>query len=273
MIYSISNIAWNPANKNQAYSILQKNNFKGLEVAPGLLFHEIENPISPKKKDIVKVKNELKSYELRLVSMQSLLFGKNNALLFGNSDERKLFFDEVLNVIKLAEILEIPNLVFGSPSNRIIPDGMSQTESNEIAFSTFYKLGQNAHSSGTSISIEPNPKEYGTNFINTMSEAANFVENINCLGITSILDVGALKMNNELKNLESILDSIAGRLNHVHVSEPYLAPAPKNCKELDNLYNLLTNIGYKKAISIEMKNKNYPIEYMEKYLKKISDRK
>ena len=273
MIHSISNIAWNPVNKTQAYSILQKNNFKGLEVAPGLLFCDTENPIKPQKKDIIKVKNELKSFDLNLVSMQSLLFGKNKALLFGNSDERKFFFNEILNVIKLAEILEIPNLVFGSPSNRNIPDGMSQNESNEIAFSTFYKLGQSAHSSGTSISIEPNPKEYGTNFINTMSEAANFVENINCPGISSILDIGALKMNKELTNLESILDNIAGRLNHVHVSEPYLEPAPKNCKELDNLYNLLTKIGYKKAISIEMKNKNYPIEYMEKYLKIISDTK
>ena len=266
MILSVSNISWNPSDKLQAYSLLHKNNITGLEVAPGLLFSHLDDPIHPSNQDLCKVKKELNFYNLQLVSMQSLLYGKKEAQLFGNKKERELFFNELLSVIRLAERLEIPNLVFGSPINRIIPNDMSNTHAENIALKTFSKLGDVAANLGICISIEPNPMEYGTNFINNTNEAIAFVKKLNCHGVKVILDIGSVKMSDDFKNLPNFLHKAINYINHVHISEPYLMPAPESSLEFEYLYNLLYSAGYKKAISIEMLNKNYPIHYIEKFL-------
>ena len=270
MILSISNIAWNPSDKIQVYNLLHKNNFTGLEVAPGLLFSHLDDPIHPSNQDLQKVIKELDFYNLQLVSMQSLLYGKKDALLFGNKKEREFFFNELLNVIQLAEKLEIPNLVFGSPINRIIPNDMCNIDAEDIALITFSKLGDVAAKMGTCISIEPNPVEYGTNFINNTNEAIAFVKKLNCPGVRVNLDIGSVKMNDDFNNLPNILEKAIKYINHVHISEPYLMPAPESSIEFEYLYNLLYESGYKKAISIEMLSKNYPIHHIEKFLIKMS---
>ena len=59
-------------------------------------------------------------------------------------------------------------------------------------------------------------------------------------------------------------------LNHVHISEPYLEPAPSDFLEFKKLYNLLNKLGYKKALSIEMKSKNIDIRTIKKCLSTIA---
>lgn len=270
MILSISNIAWSPSEKLKAYSLLLSNNFEGLEIAPGLFFSHLDDPVSPSNKDIFRAKAELNLYDLKLVSMQSLLYGKKEAQLFGNKQQRDLFHDELIKIINLAERLEIPNLVFGSPTNRSIPSHISSSEAEDIAISMFSRLGDVAMSSGTCISLEPNPKEYGTNFINNMEEAVSFIKKINSSGIKAILDVGSIKMNDDYDDLRQIVYDSRDFLNHVHVSEPYLGPAPESSFEYEILHNLLYEFGYKKAISIEMQNKNCPLDYIDNLMKKMT---
>ena len=270
MIFSISNIAWLPSNRIQAYSLLQKNKFTGIEIAPGLLFNNSENSINPSNEEIKKIKDELRSFNLELVSMQSLLYNREEAKLFGDYKQRELFLNEITNVINLAERLEIPNLVLGSPKNRIIPKKVVYSEAEDIALSTFIKLGDLASISGTCISIEPNPKEYGTNFINNTNEAIDFIKKIDSKGIRAILDIGSLKMNGEYDNLDKIIDNIKDYLNHVHLSEPYLEPAPKSSLDFQHLYNSLKRVKYNKAISIEMKYNGCYLDTVKKSLSMMS---
>lgn len=270
MILSISNIAWHPSNRLSIYSALQKFNFTGLEIAPGLLFNHADNPFNPLESELNKIIDELNNFNLKIVSMQSLLFGKKDALLFGNSDQRQIFFDGMLEAIKLAERLNVPNLVFGSPSNRNISKGMKLIDAQDIARSTFTKLGEVALNAGTSISIEPNPQEYGTNFINNMNQAISFIKKIESPGIKAILDIGSIKMNNEFDDLPNLISKSIAHLNHVHISEPYLMPAPQSFSEYEYLYNLLLKAGYEKALSIEMKSENISINNIEACLSKMS---
>lgn len=271
MILSISNIAWDPEDRLEVYSLLQKYHFKGLEFAPGLLFNSSTNPFNPEHHEIKKVLQELNLFDLKVVSMQSLLFGKQNALLFGDPDERKFFFNSMLDVIKLAERLNVPNLVFGSPANRNIGKDISHDHAREIAYSTFQELGKIAANAGTSILMEPNPREYGTNFINTMHEAISFVKELNSPGIKSILDIGSLKMNDEFKELSSLISESIHYLNHVHISEPYLKPAPKLLDEYQDIYKMLHNFEYDKSLSIEMKSDDVSVYNIEDCLSKMSE--
>ena len=266
MIYSVSNIAWLPIEREKSYSILKNNNLSDIEIAPGLLFHSSIDPYNPTEIEIKSVLTELKQYELSIISMQSLLYNISDAFLFGNKFEQKTFKNSIRNAIVLASKLNIPNLVFGSPKNRIIPKGMKYFDALDLAQDTFFNLGKLAYENGTCIAIEPNPKLYGTNFINSYKEAVSFVRSINSPGISTVLDLGAILINKEHEqhNYHTNLRESIKILSHVHVSEPNLEPAPKNVQNFELTLSILKKMKYSKGISIEMKR----IEDSQNNLKK-----
>ena len=77
-------------------------------------------------------------------------------------------------------------------------------------------------------------------------------------------------MNNEYADLNNLVKRYFDHINHVHIIEPYLEPAPSDFLEFKNLYNLLNKLGYKKSLSIEMKSKNNDIRTIKKCLSTIA---
>tara|TARA_B100001123_G_C15303550_1_gene1021833 strand:+ start:15 stop:845 length:831 start_codon:yes stop_codon:yes gene_type:complete len=273
MKLGISNIAWNYKDRIKYYSLLKKENIRGLEIAPKIFLFNQKNFIKPNKKLLKKNLKEIKKFDLKLISMQSLLYGADNCFLFLNSKSKKNFEKRMIKIIKLAGTLEIPNLVFGSPKNRNIPKNMNFKKAEKIAIKTFLKLGKIAKENNTIISIESNPKEYGTNFLNNINQTYNFVKKINHSSIKIILDTGELIINNEVKHVKKIINKVGKFLNHVHISQPYL----KDSKNFNHLVNVLKNLkksNYNNWISIEMRepevDKFNKISKSIKNLKKIS---
>ena len=60
-------------------------------------------------------------------------------------------------------------------------------------------------------------------------------------------------MNGEFNAVAEALPDLSSSLNHVHVSEPELAPAPADPERLAPVLKGLTQHGYTKAVSIEMR--------------------
>ena len=164
MKLAISNIAWDPKNRIKIYKLLKKENFRAIEIAPKLLLFDEKNFLKPSKKNYKKKIFELKKFNLKIISMQSLLYDSQNCDLFKGERNRKNFIARMTKVINLAGILKIPNLVFGSPKNRVIPQNMDYASAEKLAIKVFRKLGKIAKKNNTYISIESNPKAYGTNF-------------------------------------------------------------------------------------------------------------
>lgn len=253
MKLAMSNIAWSPTERIDAYRLLEENGIAGLEIAPGLLFHAAEDPFLPDAAVARRAMRELESAGLGLVSMQSLLFGVAGAGLFEGGEAREAFTAGMIRAIALAGRFQIPNLVFGSPGQRRVPETMAMDEALEQAADLFRVLGDEAARAGTKIAIEPNPAAYGTNFLNTLEEAESFVRLVDHPAIVAILDLGAMHMNGSFDAVPDLLPRIARHLNHVHVSEPELAPAPERASELVPVLRALQAQGYCNAISIEMK--------------------
>jgi len=88
MKLAMSNIAWSPDERLEAYQILGKAGLAGLEIAPGLFFHAAEDPFEPDADVAHTAMAELTDAGLTLVSMQSLLFGVKGAGLFEGPDAR-----------------------------------------------------------------------------------------------------------------------------------------------------------------------------------------
>ncbi|AUX69139.1 hypothetical protein CHX26_06170 [Porphyrobacter sp. HT-58-2] len=253
MRLAMSNIAWLPEERLEAYAILAEAGITGLEIAPGLFFHAAANPFAPDAASARAAISEMADAGLTLVSMQSLLFAVTGAALFGPSEARAAFEAGMARAIALAERFGIPNLVFGSPLQRRVPEGMALADALEDAAACFRSLGEAALAAGTRITIEANPAAYGTNFLTTLDEAEAFVDAVDHPGIALILDLGAMHMNADFASVPARVPGLAARLGHVHVSEPDLAPAPADPAALAPVLRALNAAGYAKAVSIEMK--------------------
>lgn len=253
MKLSMSNIAWAPEERLEAYAILAGAGFTGLEIAPALFFHEAEDPFLPDTASARRARVEAADAGLVVVSMQSLLFGVAGAALFEGPEARTVFEKGMRRAIALAERFGIPNLVFGSPAQRRVPEGMAMEQALAEAAEVFRKLGDTAAEAGTRIAIEANPAVYGTNFCTTLDEALAFVDAVGHPAIVPHLDLGAMHMNGDFAGVPARLPHLAPRLSHVHVSEPHLVPAPAAAAPLVPVLEALAAAGYARAVSIEMK--------------------
>lgn len=253
MKLAASNIAWRIDDRLKAYALLERHGFTGLEIAPALFFHSAADPYIPDQEQADAALAEVDGAGLRIISMQSLLFGVNGAALFGSSDEQLRFDVAMRRAISLAGRFGIPNLVFGSPRQRNVPEAMSPEQADEIAIAAFQALGDAAQAARTAIAIEPNPAAYGANFLTRTEEALSFVAKVNHPAIGLNLDVGALLMNDEISKLESLVAAAAGRIAHVHISQPQLEPAPERIEAAAQVIRTVSDAGYAKWFSIEMK--------------------
>lgn len=260
MKLSISNIAWSEESDLEIYGFLKDYGFSGLEIAPTRIFKNQPYEKLQEAKDFSAfLKNE---FELEISSMQSICFGKNEAI-FGTDEERTILTDYIKKAIDFADAIGCKNLVFGSPKNRIIGKNSIQ-----IAYDFFEKLGEYAKLKNTILALEPNPVIYGTDFINTTVQAFDFVKEINSKGFKVNFDFGTFLHNNEnINDIEKNIDWI----NHFHISEPYLELI-KHREIHQKLINITLDNGYKNYVSIEMKNMN-SIENVKKtilYLNKLA---
>lgn len=253
MILAVSNIAWSSEERLDAYDLLQSAGLTGLEIAPALFFHGAEDPFNPNEAIAMAAMAEIDALGLSLVSMQSLLFGVHGAALFGDEAERSAFEHGMNRAIDLADRFGIPNLVFGSPTQRRIPDGMGREDAVAQAVEVFRRLGERAALAGTVISVEPNPTAYGTNFLTSLDEVEPFVAQVAHPAVALTLDLGAMHINGEFDTVVERLSTLAPILNHVHVSEPRLAPAPDDATPLAPVLAELQSLRYSRAVSIEMK--------------------
>lgn len=263
---AISNIAWAPNDRDAAYGLMKRHGIRGLEVAPGLLFHGCPDPLLPSEERVERERAAMQAHDLVLVSMQSLLFGVDGAALFENDESRNTLKKALIRAIDFAGRLKIPNLVFGSPRQRVVPADMASDRVLAIAVETFRELGDAAQAAGTQFGLEFNPVAYGTNFLNRADEALAMVEAVDHPAVTLILDLGAMHMNGEFSKVEDLIARAVSHISHVHVSEPHLAPAPASADQIAIVFKALDRAGYTGWASIEMKQTATPLDDMDRVL-------
>lgn len=242
MKLAISNIAWTKENDESIYTYLLQKGFQGLEIAPTRLFSD--KPYEHVKEAIQFSKKIKNNYNLLIPSMQSIWYGRQEAI-FGSEKERQALLDYTFQAINFAEAIGCKNLVFGCPRNR----NVSGDDDYNTGIVFFRQIGNYAQAHHTVVALEANPVIYGTNFLNTTKAAIDFCRKIDNKGIGINYDLGTVIYNGEdyhtcLGNLDLI--------NHVHISEPYLAKIEKREMHRELLKTLEAG-GYDKYVSIEMR--------------------
>ncbi|GIW65408.1 MAG: hypothetical protein KatS3mg093_387 [Candidatus Parcubacteria bacterium] len=261
MKLSISNIAWDNSENKEVYKLLFKYGFSAIEVAPTKIWDNLE---IVKKEDVLNFKKFWNSKGIKLVAFQSLLYGKKEFNIFDLSMHDKIL-SYLEKVLWIGNIFEINAVVFGSPKNRLkgkLPYHIAE----KLAFEFFLAFAELGKKYGIKIALEPNPKEYGADFLLNTDETLGFIKKINHPFLRLNLDTGILFINKE--NIEKSIEIAFPYLVHFHISEPYLNLVDENSfiphKKIAQQLKRLKYSGY---YSIEMRalnNKN--LENIEKAL-------
>lgn len=238
MRLAASNIAWEAAEDERMYELLAKLGFSGLEIAPSRLFGP--TPYERIDEAAAWAEGLRARHGLAVASMQSIWFGRTEEV-FGAPEGREALLSYTREAILFAEAVGCGNLVFGCPRNRRL-DGRDAS----VARGFFLELGEFAAEHGTVVALEANPPIYNTDYLNATPEACALAREVGCPGLRVNLDLGTM-----VENGEGVSDVDLSLVNHVHVSEPHLAPVV--ARELHHdVAAALVAAGYEGFVSLEM---------------------
>ena len=247
MKISISNLAWDAAEDDEVYQTMLAHSVEGIEVAPTKVW---PNPDEADGNSVDLFRNHWLHRNIQVVAMQSLLFGRPELKLFADDVSRCDTILYLAKVIRMAARLGVRVLVFGSPKNRA-KGSLSNAEAMSVAVDFFSELGEIANRFGVIVCIEPNPPEYGCDFIRDTGEALELIRRVNHPGFRLHLDSAIMTMNGE--DPEEAIGSGIDYLEHFHVSEPELAVIGTRATDHARIASCLQRFNYQHWASIEMK--------------------
>lgn len=263
----ISNIAWKNNEDTKIAKLLKKKKIKLLEFAPDIL---LAKDYSKKNLSLTKKFWHLKN--VKLYSMQSILFEVDDVFLYGSTSQREKFFNEIVRKIDIAKSLGVKVIIFGSPKNRKTFK-KSKHILNKIGLNMFKKIAMYTSKKKIIFCLEANPKIYKAEYLNYTDDVLAIIKKIKNKYLKINLDLSTTISNKE--NIKQILKENISLIGHVQISVPYLLNLLKYKKKIKELIKLLILNNYKKNISIEMirpKKNSYEqieksIDYVQNLLK------
>ncbi len=244
----ISNIAWASEDEPLAAEILAESGLTRVEVAPTKIWDE---PLRAADDDLERCREFWSERGISIVALQALLFGRPDLTIFESAETRADTLEYLRGIARLGSRLGARVLVFGSPKNRQV-SGRPAQEVDDIAVSFFRAAGESAREEGVVLCIEPNPREYGCDFVTTSAEGLELVRKVDNAGFGLHLDAAAMTLSGE--SLEPALTNAAGAFCHFHASEPNLGPLGKGGVDHKTLASLLSRIEYSECVSVEMRH-------------------
>ena len=213
---SISNIAWNPEIDEKVASILSKHDLKYIDIAPSKYFKNFHTTTLT---EVQELKVWWKKRNVDIYGFQSLLYGVGDKNIFRSEEDRSFLKKHLEKVFWIAQNLGARFLTFGSPKNRDVK-GLSQCEVNDISYDFFWEIGELASTYGVVFCVEPNPEQYGANFLTSTQSAYEFVKKLNHKNVRMQLDSGTILLNEESMDFQNFKDGVG----HIHVSREFLRP-------------------------------------------------
>jgi D-psicose/D-tagatose/L-ribulose 3-epimerase len=187
---------------------------------------------------------------IRIVAAQALLFGRPDLKLFEGAEVRAQALEYLRGIARICARLGAGALVFGSPRNRIVGP-MDRIAAWRIAVKWFGTLGEACASFGTTLVIEPNPPQYGADFITRAAEAIALVRDVDHPGFRLHLDSACMASVGD--DVGATVDAGAAYLRHVHFSEPNLAPLTAGSSHQSRLAAKLREVAYPHFCSLEIR--------------------
>ncbi len=256
MCLAVSNIAWPAGADYEAARVLREQGATGVELALTKVWPE---PLTASSVETARCRRWWEARGLRVVALQALLFGKPELVLFGNPAAREATREYLEGLIAQAARLGAGVLVFGSPGNRKRAP-LSPAIARSIAVSFFRELGKVARDRGVILCIEPNPADYGCDFVTTVDEGIDLVDAVGSEGFGLHLDTGGMTLAGDPPARVTAAGSLC---RHFHASTPFLAGVPGGGVAHDAFASALAAQGYRGWVSIEMNESKLQPDWQE----------
>lgn len=242
-----SNIAWSLEEDPIAAGVLAAKGIAGVEIAPTVVWPD---PTAVTHEEAIRYRDWWLARGITVVAFQSLLFGHPELVIFHDRSARVATLDYLAKIFRLAGWLGAKPLVFGSPKNRL-GGHLTVDVRDRLAVEFFREAGRRAADENVTLCIEPNPTEYGCDYVTRAEEAARLADQVAHPGFGVHLDAAGLHLAGE-----SVPEAVrhAGRwLRHFHASEPYLAPLGTGGVDHQIAATTLMAAGYQGVVSVEMR--------------------
>ena len=243
---SVSNIAWQPDELEDHLKLLMELGCDGVEIAPSCIWKE---PAHVSNDEIESLKKLISKYNLVVPAFHALLFTRPDLYIFGNELIRQQAVLYLKKLIRLAGMLSVRVLVYGSPASRRVAE-RPYDRCYETALGVFKELGVEAERHNVIFCIEPlGPNE--NDFVQTADEGYQIVKDVDNPHFGLHLDVKAMVEVGD--DFEVVFQRYGAMLKHFHVSDPGLAPPGFTGLDHSVIGKALSGSLYDGFVSIEMK--------------------
>ncbi len=217
MKISISNLAWGKTPLNEIIPKLAEAGIQGIEIAPTAIWPDLNDV---RDKDLLEFKRYIEGYNLSVSGLQSLLYGHPELQLFEQKswDDLKKHLEKV---IRFGGLLSADVAVFGSPKNRL-RGNLDSKKANELATRFFRQIEACLKDNNVVLTLEPNAKDYGADFLTNYEEVVNLSRAIDSPMIKAQIDTGCLWMSGG----DPAVEFLKHTPHHIHMSTPNLGVVP-----------------------------------------------
>jgi len=233
----VSNICVKHISQLQFSCILKLFGIKNVQIAPTTLIGTWD-----KLDDInfdLYSKNNITIY-----SFQSITYGLLDNIF--DTKTQETLFNHITKVIDCGIKNNIKVFVFGCPKNRKTIDDF---ENDGIFIEFFRNIGHYIGENELKICIENNSKQYGCNYLNTISEVGDIVTKIGHKNIKMMVDIGNANMEND--NLNDIY-KYKNIIYNIDIARENMKPFIEYSSKHKEFIRILKDINYDKKMNLEM---------------------
>lgn len=249
--------------------------YTGLEVAPFALAERITDVSADQRATLRK---QAEAHGMEIIGLHWLL-AKTEGLHLTTSDVavRKVTSDYLIELGQACADLGGTLMVFGSPFQRNVEEGMSMEQALANAAEIFKAALPAFADRGVEICMEPlTPKE--TDFINTCADAATLIEMVGEPNFTLHQDVKAM-LGAESSSVPELIHEFKGQVGHFHVNDTNLLGPGMGETDYGPILKALTEVDYDGWVSVEVFDYSpgaehiarESIEYLQRTLQSVND--
>jgi sugar phosphate isomerase/epimerase len=192
--------------------------YDGLEVAP---FTLADDPTAITDAQAGQFRRVAEDHGLLISGLHWLLVAPSGlSIVSADAAARDRTGAVMERLIELCAAMGGRYLVHGSPKQRSVPAGESRGVARERAMACFARAARRAETCGVTYCVEPlSPRE--TDFINTLTEAAELVDAIGSPALRTMIDCSAAGQA-EAEPVDALMARWmpTGRIAHVQVNDP-----------------------------------------------------
>lgn len=226
---------------------IAETGYKGIEVAPFTLAPRITDVSAERRSTMRKTAAD---HGLEIIGLHWLL-AKTEGLHLTTADKRVRLAtaDYLMALADACADFGGNILVFGSPLQRNVPEGMPRAQAVEHAAEVFRRALPTFAARGVKLCLEPlTPKE--TNFITSCAEAMELIELVGHPNLCLHQDVKA--MLSEHESIPVLIARYAPHVGHFHVNDGNLLGPGMGPTDYAPIFRALLETRYSGWVSVEV---------------------